>query len=102
MRFIDLSAWILEVDSCCTVLTCEIFRFPRLKQFLLDCALFFILDLFKLKFEEKWFPMYELAKSSLNNRGNEIRSSERKSNENKENMPNGNGGLVAEEMNEAA
>ena len=60
---------------------------------------FFILDLFKLKFEEKWFPMYELAKSSLNNRGNEIRSSERKSNEN---MPNGNGGLVAEEMNEAA
>ena len=46
--------------------------------------------------------MYELAKSSLNNRGNEIRSSERKSNENKENMPNETGGLVAEEVNEAA
>ena len=46
--------------------------------------------------------MYELAKSSLNNRGNEIRSSERKSNENKENMPNETGSLVAEEMNEAA
>ena len=55
-----------------------------------------------LKFEEKWLPMYESAKSSLNNRGNEIRSSERKINENKEKMPNETGSLVAEEMNEAA
>ena len=46
--------------------------------------------------------MYELAKSILNNRGNEIRSSERKNNENKENMPNETSILVAEEMNEAA
>ena len=46
--------------------------------------------------------MYELAKSSLNNRGNEIRSSKGKSNENKENMPNETGSFVAEEISEAA
>ena len=39
------------------------------------------LDLFKLKFDNKWLPMYELAKVSLNNRGNEIKFLERRSQE---------------------
>ena len=36
---------------------------------------------FRLKNEQKWIPMYELAKVSLNNKGNEIRSAERRSKE---------------------
>ena len=43
------------------------------------------LDLFRLKYEDKWLHTYELAKASLNNRANEIRSIERRSNESKEN-----------------
>ena len=43
----------------------------------------FFAELFELKFEEKWVAPYELAKVSLNNKGNEIRSSERRSNEGK-------------------
>ena len=42
---------------------------------------FLITDLFQLKYEDKWLGMYELAKISINNRGNEIRSSERRSRE---------------------
>ncbi|XP_075246154.1 uncharacterized protein LOC142339780 [Convolutriloba macropyga] len=38
-------------------------------------------ELFQLKFESKWIAPYELAKVSLNNMGNEIRSQERRSNE---------------------
>ena len=39
------------------------------------------LDLFRLKYDDKWLHTYELAKASLNNRGNEIRSNERRSND---------------------
>ena len=46
--------------------------------------LFFTSDLFRLKYEDQWLHCYELAKASLNNRANEIRSGERKSNEPKE------------------
>ena len=48
------------------------------------------IELFRLKYEEKWVHMYELAKASLNNRGNEIRSCKRRSNEMKENHPGTN------------
>ena len=43
------------------------------------------LDLLRLKYENKRLQTYELAKASLNNRANEIRSFERRSNESKEN-----------------
>ena len=41
-------------------------------------------DLFRLKYDENWLHMYELAKVSLNNRGNELKSNERKSGEGSE------------------
>ena len=44
-------------------------------------SLCFSLDLFRLKYDQKWVPMYKLAKVSLNNKGNEIRSAERRSKE---------------------
>ena len=45
-------------------------------------------DLFQLKYEDEWVHMYELAKVSLNNRGNEIKSNERRSQEMQdENVP---------------
>ena len=37
------------------------------------------LELFQLKYENKWLHMYELAKASVNNRGNELKSCERRS-----------------------
>ena len=46
------------------------------KQLFYSCV-----DLFQLKFDSKWLSTYELAKVSLNNKGNEIRSAERRSNE---------------------
>ena len=52
------------------------------KRFLISCCDF--LDLFQLKYEDKWVHTYELAKASLNNRGNEIRCYERRSNEMRE------------------
>ena len=56
-------------------------RLLTLRSFLL------CLDLFRLKYEDKWLPMYELAKTSLNNRGNEIKSCERRSSELREQNP---------------
>ena len=45
-------------------------------------------DLFQLKYEDRWVHMYELAKVSLNNRGNEIKSNERRSQDMRdENVP---------------
>ncbi|XP_075249432.1 uncharacterized protein LOC142342120 [Convolutriloba macropyga] len=38
-------------------------------------------ELFRLKYESNWVHMYELAKISVNNRGNELKSNERRSNE---------------------
>ena len=52
------------------------------KRFLKSCC--DCLDLFQLKYEDKWVHTYELAKASLNNRGNEIRCYERRSNEMRE------------------
>ena len=52
------------------------------------CQYTLFLELFQLKFEEKWLHMYELAKVSINNRGNEIRSMERRSFESRENDEN--------------
>ena len=43
--------------------------------------MFCFTDLFRLKYDVKWLHMYELAKVSLNKRGNEIKSVERKSGE---------------------
>ena len=37
------------------------------------------LELFQIKYDERWVHMYELAKISLNNKGNEIKSNERRS-----------------------
>ncbi|XP_075264349.1 uncharacterized protein LOC142356294 isoform X2 [Convolutriloba macropyga] len=36
-------------------------------------------ELFQIKYDERWVHMYELAKISLNNKGNEIKSNERRS-----------------------
>ena len=50
-----------------------------------ECQHFFYYsDLFRLKFEEKWVHMYELAKVSLINKANEIKSIERRSSDQKE------------------
>ena len=41
----------------------------------------FNLELFRMKYEGNWVHMYEIAKVSVNNRGNELKSSERRSTE---------------------
>ena len=68
------------MSSC---IRCNNFSFQKL------WSLKFASDLFQLKFEDKWVHMYELAKSSLINRGNEIKSSERRSQETREALPSG-------------
>ena len=47
--------------------------------------------MFQLKYDDKWLHMYELAKVSLNNRGNEIKSVERRSLELRDNNCEVNG-----------
>ena len=39
----------------------------------------FCSELFRVKYDNNWVHMYELAKVSLNNRGNELKSNERRS-----------------------
>ena len=53
-----------------------------MKRFLISSCNY--LDLFQLKCEDKSVHTYALAKASLNNRGNEIRCYERRSNEMRE------------------
>ena len=45
------------------------------------CKIGFCLQLFRLKYESGWIHMYELAKISINNKGNELKSDERRSND---------------------
>ena len=54
---------------------------------------FFAAELFRLKYDDNWLAMYEHAKTSFNNRANELKSDERKSGGSIE--PNDEAGVAA-------